>query len=131
MFKIISFVSSSLLALNSSLTWAQGAPTQPPEGGLLLQLPFILGMFALFYFVLIRPQRQQAKKHAEFVSQLGRGDEVVLSSGFIGKIVGLTDRVASVEISDGVEVKVLRTQIQSHAKALLEPQAAIQNPAQK
>jgi preprotein translocase subunit YajC len=106
------------VALTTLPAFAQdAAPATKPDPimGTLVQLPVFLGLFALFYFGMIRPQRQQAKKHVEFISTLSKGDEVVLSSGFIGKIVGLTERIASVELSPGVEVKVLKTQIQGKA----------------
>jgi preprotein translocase subunit YajC len=114
-----------LIALVSqSQAWAQGAAPQPPENGFLMQLPVFAALFALFYFVMIRPQRQQAKKHAEFLSSLNRGDEVILANGFFGRIVGLTDKIVSVEIADGVEVKALRTQVQGNAKAILAAEQA-------
>lgn len=109
-----------------SQTWALGASQAPgtpaAPNSFLMQLPIMLALFALFYFVLIRPQRQQAKKHQEFLSSLSKGDEVVLASGFLGRIVGLTDKVATIELSQGVEVKVIRSQIQSLSKALLQPE---------
>lgn len=113
------------LALLSALSYAPSALAQdgtppPPANGFLMQLPIMLALFALMYFVLIRPQRQQQKKHQEFVSSIKRGDEVVLSNGLIGVIEGLTDKVATIEVSDGVEVKVLRSQVQSLAKSVLQ-----------
>jgi preprotein translocase subunit YajC len=112
---LLSFV---VTALFQAQAWAQGAPAGPPENSFLLQLPVFIALFALFYFVLIRPQRQQAKKHNEFLASLNRGDEVILN-GLIGRIVGLTEKIASVEIADGVEVKALRSQIQANAKNVL------------
>lgn len=102
------------------LALAQDGTPPPPANGFLMQLPIMLALFALMYFVLIRPQRQQQKKHQEFVSSIKRGDEVVLSNGLIGVIEGLTDKVATIEVSDGVEVKVLRSQVQSLAKSVLQ-----------
>ena len=107
-----------------SQVWAMGAPAssagQPAGNSFLMQLPVMIALFALFYFVLIRPQRQQQKKHQEFVAGLSKGDEVVLASGFIGRVAGLTDKVASIEIAPGVEVKVLRSQVQGLAKPLTQ-----------
>jgi len=88
------------------------APAASPTEGLLVNLPFLLALFALFYFALIRPQKQQQKQHQEFVTSLGKGDEIVTASGIIGKITGLTDKVATLEIAPGTEIKVLRAQIQ-------------------
>jgi len=119
---MLKFLSLNLLFVSE--IWALGSPqapgTPPPPNSFLMQLPMLLAVFFLFYFILIRPQRQQAKKHQEFIAGLSKGDEVVLASGFIGRIVGLTDKVASIEIAQGVEVKVIRAQIQGLAKPLLQ-----------
>jgi len=89
---------------------AKGASS--PIEGLLVNLPFLLALFALFYFALIRPQKQQQKQHQDFVSKLDKGQEVVTASGIIGTITGLTDKVATLEVNPGSEIKVLRTQVQ-------------------
>ncbi len=89
-------------------------------GGLLIQLlPFIL-IFVVFYFLLIRPQQQRVKKHREMVESLRRGDEVVTSGGLIGKITRVADNELTVELSQGVRVKVVRHTI-SEVRARTEP----------
>lgn len=117
----------SVVFLSSGLAFAQqspaGATAASPAEGLLVQLPFLLALFALFYFALIRPQRQQAKQHSDFVASLGRGDEIVTASGLIGKITGLTDKVATLEVSPGTEIKVLRAQIQNKWSQYMSAQA--------
>jgi len=100
------------------------APTGSPTEGLLVNLPFLLAIFALFYFALIRPQKQQQKQHQDFITSLGKGDEIVTSSGIIGKITGLTDKVATLEIAPGTEIKVLRAQIQHKWSQFVQQQAA-------
>ncbi len=118
MFSKLFFILSVATVSVSSLAQSDaGAP--PPPNGFLMQLPVMLALFALMYFVLIRPQRQQQKKIQEFQSTVSKGDEVILGNGLIGTIVGLNERVASIEVSDGVEVKVIRSQIQSLAKNIL------------
>lgn len=111
LFKISIF---SVLLTGGSMAFAQANDAAPasPTQALLVNLPFLLALFALFYFALIRPQRQQQKQHQEFVTTLTRGDEVVTAAGLIGKITGLTDKVATLEVSPGTEIKVLRSQIQ-------------------
>ena len=111
----------SIATLTSFSAMAQeaGDVTPPPASSFLMQLPIMLALFALMYFLLIRPQQKQQKQHQEFLSTIGRGDEVVLSNGLIGTIEGLTEKVITVEIADGVEVKVLRSQVQSLAKNVL------------
>lgn len=82
-------------------------------GELLLNiLPFIL-IFAIMYFLIIRPQRQRMKQHQEMVNSLRRGDTVVTSGGIVGKVVKVLDEAeAQVEIAEGVKVKVVRSMIQ-------------------
>lgn len=78
---------------------------------MLLQLaPFLL-IFVVFYFLLIRPQQQRVKKHTEMINNLRRGDEVLTQGGIVGKITKITDNEATVEIAEGVRVKVLKPTI--------------------
>lgn len=113
-----SIVFAFLFSLNA---WAETAPASKPDPmkELLINLPPILALFALFYFVILRPQRTQQKKQSEFLSKLNKGDEVLTASGIIGTISGLNDRVVTLEVSEGTEIKVLRTQIQCHLKDAL------------
>jgi len=86
---------------------AQGAAG---PGGLMSFLPLIL-IFIVFYFLLIRPQQKKAKEHQEFIANLKKGDEVLTSGGLQGKITGLTERVATLEIAENVRVKIARSYI--------------------
>jgi len=70
-------------------------------------LPFI-GIFVLFYFLLIRPQQKKAKEHQAMITALKRGDTVVLSNGMIGKVTRVENEEAMVEIAQGVNVRVLK-----------------------
>lgn len=73
-------------------------------------IPLIL-MFGIFYFLLIRPQQQKAKKMREILSNLKKDDMVVTSGGIHGKITGLTDTIVTLEIAPNVRIKVSRGQI--------------------
>jgi preprotein translocase subunit YajC len=68
-------------------------------------------MFAIFYFLLIRPQQKKAKQHKELLAALKKGDRVVSSGGLHGVITGLTDDVVTMEIAPKVRVKVSRGSI--------------------
>jgi preprotein translocase subunit YajC len=68
-------------------------------------------MIAIFYFILIRPQQKKAKEHRNMVAALGKGDEVVTSGGILGKVTDLTDQYVSVEIADGVEIRIQRNAV--------------------
>lgn len=72
--------------------------------------PFI-GIFVLFYFLLIRPQQKRAKEHAAQIAATKRGDTVVLSNGMIGKITRVENEEAMVEIAQGVNVRVVKGMI--------------------
>jgi preprotein translocase subunit YajC len=79
-------------------------------GGLGAFLPLII-IFAIFYFLLIRPQQRKAKQHKQLLSELRKGDKVVSSGGLHGVITGLSDDVLTVEISPKVRVKMSRGSI--------------------
>ncbi len=93
------------------------------DNPMLTQVPFLLVMGALFYFMLIRPQQKRAKEHQTMLANLKRGDSVVLSSGVLGKIVRVEDKEVGVEIAQGVTVKVLKGMI-TEVRAKGEPAAA-------
>lgn len=75
-------------------------------------LPFIL-VFAVFYFVLLRPQMQNAKKHAAMVAGLKKGDVIVTDGGLIGEIHGLKDALVHIRVSEGVVLTVAREAVRS------------------
>jgi len=55
------------------------------------------GLFVIMYFMLIRPQRKRQKEHETLISSLGKGDEVVMTSGILGKITGMTDGYINID----------------------------------
>lgn len=87
-----------------SSAYAQGEATQ---GGLMGFLPLIL-IFVVFYFMLIRPQMKRSKEHKNLVSQLAKGDEVVTNGGLLGRITDVSDSFITLEVADGVQVRVQR-----------------------
>jgi preprotein translocase subunit YajC len=87
---------------------AGGAGSQ--GGGIGAFLPLIL-MFAIFYFLLIRPQQKKAKQHKQLLSALKKGDRVISSGGLHGVVTGLTDDVVTMEIAPKIRVKVSRGSI--------------------
>ncbi len=92
---------------------AQAAPQAGQEPSLLASfLPLIL-IFALMYFLLIRPQTKRAKQHREMVENLSKGDEVVTNGGVLGRITHLGETFLTVEIAEGTEIKVQRQAVAS------------------
>lgn len=92
---------------------AQGAaPAASTTEGLLGFLPLIV-IFILFYFLLIRPQVKRAKEHRNMVDALSKNEEIVTSGGLAGRITKMDESFITLEISDGVEVKVQKTAVAS------------------
>ncbi len=85
-------------------------------GGFGAMVPLIL-MFAIFYFLLIRPQQKKQKAHRQLLGDLKKGDRVITSGGLYGRITGLTDTVVTLEISEKVRVKVGRGNIAGLARS--------------
>ena len=85
-------------------------------------IPLIL-IFAIMYFLLIRPQQKRQNEHLNMLNNLKRNDTVVLSSGVIGKIMRVEDKEVGVEIATGVTVKVIKGMI-TEVRAKGEPAAA-------
>lgn len=94
---------------------AEGAAPAGGAGGGLGMNPifFILIMFALMYFMIIRPQRNQQKKMEELRKNIGKGDQVVSIGGIHGLVTGMTDRTVSVKVADGISIKFDRSAIAS------------------
>jgi preprotein translocase subunit YajC len=92
--------------------WAQAGGSSGGSSQLapLLMMVVFIG---IFYFLLIRPQQKKAKDHQAMISKLSAGDEVVTSGGILGRIVEIGDTFVTLEIADGVRVKVQRFQVTS------------------
>jgi len=95
-----------------SEAWADAPAGAAGQGGL-SSLLLMGGMLVVFYFVLIRPQQKRAKEHKTMLSALAKGDEVVTSGGALGRVTDLNDNYVTVEISEGVNMKVQRQAVQS------------------
>jgi len=70
-------------------------------------------MFAVFYFLLIRPQVKRQKEHTRMLGALKKGDEVVTRGGLIGRITGITDEILVIELQEKVRVRVRRGAVES------------------
>jgi preprotein translocase subunit YajC len=100
----------SLFDLIISPATAQAAPAA--QGGNPMQLVVMMVLFfAVFYFMAIRPQMKRAKEHRALLSGLVKGDEVITNGGMAGRVVDLGESFVSLEIADGVSVKVQKNAI--------------------
>ncbi len=87
----------------------------------LVQLAPLALIFVVFYFLIIRPQQKKAKDHKAMVEALRRGDKIVTSGGLIGTVAKvLNEREITLEIADGVRVRVMRGMI-AEVMARTEP----------
>ena len=67
--------------------------------------------FAVFYFLLIRPQQKRAKEHTDLISSLEAGDDVLTTGGIYGTIVSIDGQIAELEIAAGVVVRIQRSAV--------------------
>ncbi len=78
----------------------------------------ILLMFAIFYFLLIRPQQKKQKLHQQFLQNLKKGEMVITNGGIVGTIKSISDRLVTLEVDKDVCIKLLRGQILENANSL-------------
>ncbi|MDE2138379.1 MAG: preprotein translocase subunit YajC [Gammaproteobacteria bacterium] len=88
--------------------WAQSAPGSTSQLTPLLMMVLFVGVF---YFLLIRPQQKKAKEHQALVSKLAAGDEVVTNGGILGRVTEAGETFITLEVAEGVRIKVQRHQI--------------------
>ena len=101
------------------LAFAMGTPPGGAGGGgqgAFMQIIPLIFMFAIFYFLLIRPQQKKAKEHRALLDSLKKGDMVVTAGGMHGKVTALDDNVVTLEVAPGVNVKINKGFIASQEK---------------
>jgi preprotein translocase subunit YajC len=99
----------SLLSLFVADAWAQAGGQG--QGSSMQGLLMLVVLMVVMYFMLIRPQAKRAKAHKEMVSGVQKGDEIVTNGGVLGRITDVGEAFVTVEIADGVQVKVQRQMI--------------------
>lgn len=77
----------------------------------LVNLGFIALLVGIMYFVMIRPQQKQMKAHRDLLAGLQKGDEVVTQGGVIGKIHLIADQTVTLEVANGVRIRVLKRSV--------------------
>jgi preprotein translocase subunit YajC len=80
------------------------------QSTLMSMLPLLL-MFAVLYFVMIRPQMKRQKEHRAMIDALAKGDEIATAGGLLGKVTKLGDSHLGVEIAAGVEIQLQRSAV--------------------
>ncbi len=94
--------------------FAQAAAQSPADT--MFWVPLV-GIVAVFYFLLIRPQQKQQQKQKAMLSSLRKGDQVVTQAGLFGRIYSISDKDVVLEIANGVKVRWLKSQIAGLEKA--------------
>ncbi|WP_224249309.1 preprotein translocase subunit YajC [Hyalangium gracile] len=99
---------------------------QAPAGGAspLVNMGFIALLVAIMYFVMIRPQQKQAKTHRELLAGLKKGDEVVTQGGILGKIHQVAEQTVTLEVANGVRLRVLKRSIYAKGSIADDAQAS-------
>jgi preprotein translocase subunit YajC len=117
-----SLINSALVSLSQAAAPSGGA------GGGLMQFVPLVAIFAIFYFLVLRPQSKKAKEHQAMLSELKKGDEVVTQGGIIGKISGMSDSELTLQVQEGVRLRVTRASVQGRytpaAAKTTEPKAS-------
>jgi preprotein translocase subunit YajC len=99
----------SLLDLLISPAAAQAAPAA--QGNPMFSPLIMLVFIGVMFFFMIRPQMKRAKEHRELIAKLAKGDEVITSGGIAGRVEELGENFITVDVADGVRVKLQRTAI--------------------
>ena len=92
---------------------------QPQVNPLVQFFPWIL-IFAIFYFLLIRPQQKKAKEHQEMLNNLKKGDKILTSGGVYGVVVGIKPAVFEIEIAEEVRIQLAKSAVSQVLKPALE-----------
>jgi len=106
-----------MLTLAFAMSGPPGGAAGAPGGMAAFQqiIPLVF-MFAIFYFLLIRPQQKKAKEHKLLLDALKKGDNVITAGGVHGKVISVDDGIVGLEIATGVVVKINKAYIASIKK---------------
>ncbi len=97
--------------MNFLISPAYAQAAAPSSGGGLSQILILVVFVAIFYFMLIRPQQKRMKEQQAMLAKLANGDEVVTSGGILGRITEVGETFVTLEVAEGVRIKVQRGQI--------------------
>jgi len=101
------------LFIGTALAQDATAPAASPQSFLGSPLILMVVMVGGFYFLLIRPQQKKQKEHSAMLSTLSAGSEIVTDGGLLGKVTDVGEQFVTVEIADGVNIKVQRHAIRT------------------
>ena len=105
------------LLISSAYAQDAGAAAAGPNG---FFAPMLI-IFAIFYFLIIRPQKKKLEEEKAMMASINKGDEIFTKSGLLGTVTGMTDKVITLEVAEGVKLKLLKSQIGGLAQKIFEP----------
>jgi len=114
-------VTQTLIGLAQASSGGGGSGSGP-FGPLGSMIPMI-AIFAIFYFLVLRPQSRKQKEHQRMLSELKKGEEVVTQGGIIGKITGISDGELTLQVQEGVRLRVQRSAVQGRYAGPEKPKA--------
>ncbi len=94
-----------------------GPPAPPPQPGIAELLMPMVFMFAIFYFLLIRPQQKRQREHQKLIESVKAGDKIVTNSGIHGLVANVKERTLIVKVADNVKIEFDRAAIASITRA--------------
>ena len=108
---------------NESMLLMQAAPAGSSGGpaGILFGIVPWLGIFVIFYMLMIRPQQRRAKEHQAAIAAVKKGDDIITGGGIRGRVTKVSDDEAEVEIAQGVKIRVIKSTISQVLSANAKP----------
>ena len=88
---------------------AAGSPASDP----MISFAFMIGIFVLFYFIAIRPQRKRQKEHTDMLGKLAVKDEVATASGILGRVTSVEQDFVVLKVAENVELKIQKWAVQN------------------
>ena len=108
----IVFFGLTLAAFAQDPATKPGTTSPPGAGDDMMRFFLMMGsIFAIFYFLMIRPQQKQRQRHEEQISALKKGERIVGAGGIYGTIVGIKDDKAVIKIADNVKIEITKSSI--------------------
>ncbi len=104
-------IAGLLVALVFTGGCVPGAAPGGEGGGSYTPIIFLVGLFAVFYFLMIRPQRKKQKEHQQLVEELTRGDKVITAGGIYGQIESISEENVVLKVESGATLRIARGSI--------------------
>ncbi len=96
------------------VAFAQSKGGPDPVGAILFQILFLVGIFAIFYFLIIRPQKKERERHRKFLEDLKKGDKVITSSGIWGTVTDIGDRTITLKVDSNTKITFSKEAIMTY-----------------